>query len=151
MPKFVDIETPYSGKNEKEIRRNLLYARACMRDSLMRGEIPFASHLLYTQPGILDDDVLEEREKGIMAGKELIESLPNIVTVIYLDLGISNGMRDGIDLANERKRVVEYRSLGTGWEERELKIARKHSHAALWGLEDIIIDARGEERSPKSL
>lgn len=52
MPKFVDIETPYMGRNEEELRRNLLYARACVRDSLMRGEIPFASHLFYTQPGI---------------------------------------------------------------------------------------------------
>ncbi len=50
MVKFVDIETPYSAKDEKELRKNLLYARACVRDSLMRGEIPFASHLFYTQP-----------------------------------------------------------------------------------------------------
>ena len=89
MTKFVDIETPYSGKNEEEIRRNLLYARACVRDSLMRGEVPFASHLFYTQPGILDDDIPRERDMGINAGKELIEALPDIATIVYQDLGIS--------------------------------------------------------------
>ena len=83
MIKFVDVETSYSGENEEQIRRNLFYARACVRDCLMRGEIPFASHLFYTQPGILDDSIQKERDIGINAGKELIESLPDIVTVVY--------------------------------------------------------------------
>ena len=73
MTRFVDVETPYSGENDEEIMRNLLYARACVRDCFLRDEIPFASHLLYTQPGILDDNIPKEREMGIKAGKELIE------------------------------------------------------------------------------
>ena len=76
MTRFVDIETPYAAKSEEQLKRNLLYARACVRDSLIRGEVPFASHLLFTQPGILDDNIPKEREIGINAGKELIESLP---------------------------------------------------------------------------
>ena len=32
------------------------YARACLRDSLLRGEAPIASHLLYTQPVASLDD-----------------------------------------------------------------------------------------------
>lgn len=134
MPKFVDIETPYMGRNEDELRRNLLYARACVRDSLMRGEIPFASHLFYTQPGILDDNVPAEREMGINAGKFLIESLPDIVTAVYQDLGISKGMQFGIDRAQKNGRGIEYRILGEGWKEKELIIARTHSHASLWGF-----------------
>ena len=50
MVRFVDVETPYSGENEEQIRKNLLYARACVRDCLIREEVPFASHLFYTQP-----------------------------------------------------------------------------------------------------
>lgn len=134
MTKFVDIESPYSGKNEKEIRRNILYARACVRDSLIHGEIPFASHLLYTQPGILDDNISKERKIGIEAGKKLIEALPDITTIVYQDLGISPGMQYGINRAKKNGRNIEYRLLGNDWKTKEIKIARKHSHALLWGF-----------------
>ena len=40
----------------------------CLRDSLLRGEGPITSHLLYTQPGVLDDQIPEERQMGIDAG-----------------------------------------------------------------------------------
>jgi len=63
--KLVVIESPYAGKTFEEVRRNVKFARACVRDSLLRSEIPFASHLLYTQPGILNDDNPDERELGI--------------------------------------------------------------------------------------
>ena len=134
MTKFVDIETPYMGSSEDEVRRNLLYARACVRDASMRGETPFASHLFFTQPGILDDNVPEERDMGINAGKALIESLPDIVTVVYTNLGISKGMEFGINLAERNGRSVERRVLKDGWEEKELKMAERHSHANLWGF-----------------
>lgn len=32
-----------------------------MATSLKRGEAPIASHLLYTQPGILNDDIPDQR------------------------------------------------------------------------------------------
>jgi hypothetical protein len=134
MLKFVDVETPYAGKTEDQVRTNLLYARACVRDCLLRGEIPFASHLFFTQPGILDDNLAVEREKGIVAGKELIEALPNIATVVYSDLGISRGMQYGIKRAKSKGRKVEYRTLGVNWLERELDIAKKHSHSEIWGI-----------------
>jgi len=134
MTKFVDIESPYSGKNEEEIKRNILYARACVKDSLLRGEVPFASHLFYTQPGILNDNIPKERDMGINAGKELIEALPNIATIVYQDLGISRGMQYGIDRATQNGRNIEYRLLEEGWESKELEVARKHSHALIWGF-----------------
>ncbi len=133
MTRFVDIETPYAGENNGEVRRNILYARACVRDSLIRGEVPFASHLFYTQPGILDDNIQDERDLGINAGKELIEALPDITTVVYQDLGISRGMQYGIDRAEENGRTIEYRVLGENWELKEIEIAAKHSHASVWG------------------
>ena len=43
----VIFESPYAGNVEE----NVAYARAAVRDSLLRGELPIASHLLYTQPG----------------------------------------------------------------------------------------------------
>ncbi len=134
MTRFVDVETPYMANNEEQQRMHLLYARACVRDSLMRGETPFASHLFFTQPGILDDNLSNERQMGIEAGKKLIEAIPGIVTVVYQDLGISKGMLYGIERAVTNRRGVEYRNLENGWKQRELEIARKHSHATLWGF-----------------
>ncbi len=89
--------------------KNKEYARKAMRDSLMRGEAPFLSHLLYTQPGVLNDDVPEERAHGIDAGfawRALSEK-----TVVYTDLGISKGMQAGIDHALAMGHPIEYRKL----------------------------------------
>jgi hypothetical protein len=58
------VESPFAG----DIVGNLAYARACLRDCLMRGEAPIASHLLFTQDGIFRDDIPAEREIGINAG-----------------------------------------------------------------------------------
>lgn len=80
-----------------------------MRDCLLRGEYPIASHLLYTQPGILDDAIPEERQHGIDAGKAWAQHADK--TVVYTDLGISRGMQFGIDDAIAKGRPVEYRSM----------------------------------------
>jgi hypothetical protein len=105
----VIIESPYAGN----VERNLRYLRACMADCLARGESPFASHGLYTQPGVLDDSVPAERELGIHAGfawRGVADA-----TVVYLDLGRSRGMEYGIDQAIRVGHLIEYRHLGGGW------------------------------------
>lgn len=84
--RLVIIESPYAG----DVEANVAYARACMRDSLNRGEAPIASHLLYTQPGILRDDVPEERQWGIDAG--LAWRRVADLAVFYVDRGWSRGM-----------------------------------------------------------
>lgn len=101
----VIIESPYAG----DIDKNVAYARAAMRDCLLRGEAPYASHLLYTQPGVLRDEVPDERKLGIEAGFEF--RLLATKTVVYQDLGISKGMEWGIKNSEERGVPVEYRSL----------------------------------------
>ena len=107
---LIDLETPY-GSDDPEVRHlNRMFVRACARDCLMRGEIPFASHMLYTQPGVLDDTDPVERELGIKAGKEWTKVAEK--TVVYTDRGISRGMKFGIDLAEKLGRPVEYRELG---------------------------------------
>lgn len=104
--KLVIIESPYAG----DIETNVHYARRAVRDSLSRGEAPIASHLLYTQPGILRDEVPEERQWGIDAGLKW-HAVPDITTVVYTDLGISRGMRYGIACAEACGTPVEYRTL----------------------------------------
>lgn len=101
----VIIESPYAG----DVRTNTDYARACVRDSLQRGEAPIASHLLYTQPGILADGVPAERALGIAAGLEWGKVAE--ATVVYIDRGISRGMGLGIAAAKQDGRPVEYRCL----------------------------------------
>lgn len=103
------MESPFAGKDEKQIERNLKYARACMRDCFLRGEAPFASHLLYTQEGILDDKVPEERKLGIDAG--LLWGMGAKKTVVYTDLGITKGMRYGINKAKDAMRPFKLRKL----------------------------------------
>lgn len=129
--RFVDIESPYSAPTEAEIKRNIRYARAAVRDCLLRGETPYASHLFFTQTGILDDNVAEDRTLGINAGKHIIQKL-GAMTVVYVDLGISKGMEFGITLAEKDGRTIEIRSLGKDWESIFLVHENSHSQNALW-------------------
>lgn len=107
--KLVIIESPFAATTMEQAARHLAYARAALRDSLMKGEAPFASHLLYTQPGVLDDSNEAERSIGINAGLEW-GPVADLVAV-YEDLGISPGMRLGIDTAKDRGMRVERRRL----------------------------------------
>lgn len=103
---IVDIESPYNAATPALIERNILYARLCCRWALMEGYIPFASHLFYTQPGILDDQVPVERELGILAGKSLIKST-NSKSLFFMDLGESTGMTFGREDALQSGRPFE--------------------------------------------
>lgn len=102
---LVILESPYAG----DIEQNIEYARKCVRDSLSRGEAPIASHLLYTQPGILDDNIPTERQWGIDAG--LAWKTVAQKSVVYTDLGVSRGMEYGIAAAKEAGLEIEYRRI----------------------------------------
>lgn len=103
---LVLLESPYAS----DIDRNVTYARRAMHDSLTRGEFPFASHLLYTQPGILDDTDPDQRALGMKAGFKWGEHAAK--TVVYLDYGVSRGMKQGIRVAESEGRPIEYRRIG---------------------------------------
>jgi hypothetical protein len=103
--KLVVIESPFAGK----VQENILYARACVKDSLLRGESPIASHLLHTQPGILDDQSPKEREHGIEAG--LAWTAVCDLVAVYTDRGLSTGMKQGIERALALGKQVEFRSI----------------------------------------
>lgn len=107
--RLVILESPYAAPTAEEIAENVGYARACVRDSLVRGEAPIASHLLYTHPGILDDSIPQERQIGIEAG--LAWRAAAQATIVYTDRGISRGMQYGIDDAARSGRPIEYRQL----------------------------------------
>jgi hypothetical protein len=103
--RLVILESPYAG----DIDGNVEYARKCVKHALMMGDAPIASHLLYTQPGILDDLVPEQRALGIAAGLAWVSVAH--ATVVYMDKGISKGMEQGIQAAMRAGRSIEYRWL----------------------------------------
>lgn len=104
--RLVLIESPYAG----DVAYNLAYGRACVADCLARGEAAFASHLLYTQEGVLDDSDPAERKLGMRAGFAFGSKCD--ATVVYIDLGQSPGMLAGVRDAQMNGRPIEYRRLG---------------------------------------
>jgi hypothetical protein len=100
--KRVIIESPFQDKLS-----NLNYASRALLDSLLRGEAPYASHLLY--PQVLDDASPEERKLGMEAGWEWMRAAD--LVAVYTDKGITDGMRGGIDRAKQLGLPIEYRSL----------------------------------------
>ena len=103
--RLVILESPYAG----DVEANVAYARACLLDSLRRGEAPIASHLLYTQ--VLDDTVPEERALGIGAGLAW-RVVPGALPAFYTDRGWSGGMCAARDLYDREGIVYETRRLG---------------------------------------
>jgi hypothetical protein len=108
----VIVESPYSG----DIETNIQYAQEAMQDCLKRGEAPFLSHLLYTQVPkvgfVSDGDKKHEligRDAAMKAGWAWGAKADK--TVVYADLGMSNGMTAGIKAAEKAGRPVEFRSL----------------------------------------
>ncbi len=79
---------------------------------LLRGEAPYASHLLYTQPGVFNDDDPGERQHGIDAGLAWGDAADAVV--VYEDLGHSRGMAYSIRRHKKAGRTVELRRL-PGW------------------------------------
>lgn len=101
--KNVIIESPYKG----DCKENIKYARLALLDSLLRGEAPIASHLLYTQ--VLNDNIPKERKMGIEAGISWYEKAD--LCAVYTDNGFSSGMRDGIKKAKKHNVEIELRSI----------------------------------------
>lgn len=118
------IESPYSAGSLVEFARNVRYARAAVLDAIQLGYAPIASHLLYTQEGILSEATPEERERGIKAGRYAYRYvLPSYrengprgfahrpVCLVYPDLGITEGMKAGIKEAKTHACPVLHRTI----------------------------------------
>jgi hypothetical protein len=106
--KKVIIESPYKG----DIETNETYARLAMCDSIMRGEAPFASHLLYTQ--VLDDNEPNERELGLNLGISWIKAAD--LVAFYVDLGMSPGMTQTWKMLKARRIRVPFETREIGRE-----------------------------------
>lgn len=116
--KTVMIESPYSG----DIESNVKYAYDCVRDSYLRGELPFAPHLLWTKISINDEDNgkdhysdnnhkhnVNSREHALQGCRVMRCKLGHVV--FYLDRGWSSGMKRAFKEAKEDNIPVEARYL----------------------------------------
>lgn len=106
---IVQLESPFAGDNPQTRAMNVLYGRKAMRDALLRGESPFASHLLYAQQFVLDDDDPLQRRIGMEAGFSFLDVVD--YAVVYTDRGISKGMAEGIERAKAKGLDIIERSL----------------------------------------
>lgn len=108
----VVLESPYGSTDPLEVEANVAYAKRCMLDCLARGDAPIASHLLWTQDGLLDDRNPEQRKAGIEAGLSWIPVAD--AGVFYVDRGASPGMRAAVDRYVTLGIPIEWRSLERG-------------------------------------
>ena len=114
--RLVVIESPFAHAKGDAVAaaRTMKYLRAAMRDCFSRGEAPYASHALYTQEGVLDDWIPEQRMLGITAG--FAWGKKAVLRAVYIDLGITSGMQKGIEEAVLIGQPVEKRTI-PGWKE----------------------------------
>lgn len=84
-----------------------VYLHRAVRDSIDRGEAPFAMHLHYTQ--VLNDRIPEQRTKGIECGLEWAHQAN--YAAFYVDYGWSEGML---------KAMTQYNRWGIEWQERSI-------------------------------
>lgn len=101
--KIVIIESPWSGGTPFHAS----YLRSCIKDSIMRGEVPIASHKLYGD--VLNDHDPAQRKIGIELGYEFWPFATRII--FYLDHGMSPGMKQAKARAEKLKIPTEDRKL----------------------------------------
>lgn len=111
---LVQVESPYASEHDLVIEFHEWYLAACLRDCLLRGEAPFASHGLYTRRGVLRDRDRDERRIGITAGFAF--RAVTTLTAVYEDLGLTPGMVAGIEDAKVSGRRIEHRQLAGNWQ-----------------------------------
>lgn len=115
-PRRVVVETPFRPRAEPgtpkwhaETVRNREYLDLALLDSINRGEAPFASHVIYTR--VLAEDPVN-RAKGLELG-EAWRAVAE-ATIVYTDIGISEGMKLAVQRARELGQSVICREI-QGW------------------------------------
>lgn len=99
----VVIESPFSG----DVEANIAYAQAALKENLLAGRAPIASHLVYTQ--VLDDDLEHERMLGIHAGFAWNSAADEVN--FYTDNGFSSGMNYGLEAAKKNGTLVVMKTI----------------------------------------
>lgn len=83
LAKRVIVETPYDQASKRNKKTSLTYAKACIENSMQKGEVPHSSTVPST----------------------------DVLVAVYVDLGITPEMRLAIEAAMNKGLEIEYRSL----------------------------------------
>lgn len=94
---LIYICSPYRG----EVERNLEYARELIRLALDNSFAPITPNLYLTQ--VVNDEDRRERERGMSAGKALLQHCKYIL--IGSRYGLSEGMLEEIKLAMQYEKI----------------------------------------------
>ncbi len=105
--KLVVLESPFRGATPEQAAANKEYLQSCIKHSLSLGEAPYASHQMFTCA--LNDDLPTERALGMAAGQAWYAAAE--ACVVYVDRGISGGMKAGIERSQGLGIPIEYRTL----------------------------------------
>ncbi len=125
----VILESPFGSPSAQRIQANILYARACVRDCLNYGESAYASHLFFTQEGILRDEIPEERKLGIEAGFAWHDAAE--YSVMYIDRGLSKGMQEGLENAKSIGKTIVKRQLRDPETKPQITVTELAGHARI--------------------
>lgn len=140
---LVVICSPLRAPTPGGVEEHKVYARAAMRNSLLRGESPVATHLLYTQ--VLEDDIPAERAAGMIAAEGIIVRAD--LLAVYIDAGISDGMRSEITKACAAGVRVVFRTLKKPSE--DLPFSRQ-AQAGSVSMEDFENDQKNQTREGRT-
>ena len=113
---LVVIESPFAPpkddpRPEITLQRNVAYCRASMRMAFMEGFAPYASHGLYTLPGVLIDTIPDERRLGMKGGFSWGRVSECKMRWMMMDFGKSSGMVAGEKEAQKCGQEVVERTL----------------------------------------
>lgn len=116
----VSVESPYSTSNGHTLRTNIAYATACVKDAALRGESPFASHLLLTRTLMSDgssDFISDEVAELWGASRDVCIALTHAsrlrcdAIVLYTDIGLSSGMKAAVEAVDTFNKESKYRKI----------------------------------------
>lgn len=97
--KLIYICSPLRG----EIERNISRANGYCRFAATQGVVPLAPHTIFTQ--FLDDDIPEERAKGVLMGLELMKRCTELY--VFGDR-VSEGMLGELEVAKKLGIPIQY-------------------------------------------
>jgi|SRR5574344_1017427 hypothetical protein len=102
---LIYVVSALSAATKEEVSHNIKRAEYFCRIVSKNGKIPIASHVYFTR--FLNDKVKEERELGMVFGRELLRKC-SMVEVFVVDGYVSSGMKSEIKEAEENKIPVSY-------------------------------------------
>jgi hypothetical protein len=105
-PRMVNIESPFAANETGTLAQHKAYLQCCILDSILRGEIPYASHQMYTE-ALVDRDPID-RDIGLGVGDRARDLCR---TVLYSDFGMSPGMGRAVEILTNRKEYYAVRFL----------------------------------------